>query len=229
MAVSMTYLILCLICIFYLSQSKTDKGGKKKTCKGIWRPEELVGKCFGFKLFSELPDHPANITKPSECRSFCCSLGDKCVSWQFETTQGLCKVGGIARLGLEATGTPDWCDPYPDMKWNGRTLSSRSPSGKCEWDAHLPKQCYGLGPERKSTSGDALNTEGCAEACCKDSNCQIWQELPGRGCYFSSKSEASCSKDPERFYTGGRKCIPGFCSGLEAKILGADNSAGNSE
>jgi hypothetical protein len=105
-------------------------------CKNIWRPENLVGRCFGFKAYQELPelqDSGLNITTANQCRKLCCNLDSKCTSWQFESTQPACKIGGIARLGLEATGTPDWCDPFPDMKWNGRVLVDRAADGTCKW------------------------------------------------------------------------------------------------
>lgn len=144
MIASLVFLFLLNLSGLCLS-SQTDKEASKEAafkwlqggkCKNIWRPENLVGRCFGFKPYHELPelkDSGLNITTAIQCRKLCCNLEEKCTSWQFESTQPICKIGGIARLGLEATGTPDWCDPFPDMKWNGRVLVERSTDGTCKW------------------------------------------------------------------------------------------------
>lgn len=198
------------------------KAGK---CKHLWRHAKLVGRCFGFTPYKELVPSlkSVEVANAEECRAICCNLGDKCISWQFfhnpkDSNVKECKLTDkVVRLGLEATGTPDWCDPHPPSKWNGHRLTSRSSDGKCHWGEQLPSQCFGLGDERK-IDGQSLNTTGCADACCKDPDCSMWQEVPGRGCYFNKADGIWCDKDPG-IYDGGRKCIKDFCDGREAEIL----------
>lgn len=75
--------------------------------------------------------------------------------------------------------------------WNGNRLASRK-NGVCEWGEPLPNQCFAFGPERVGVEamrvggGDEgrLNTDQCREACCANKECDSWQEMPGRGCYF---------------------------------------------
>ncbi len=85
---------------------------KRASCKGLWRPDELPGKCFGLRESSKIPAAAAfrsnsNIISSSsssassgpvgalaeggvgaigsaeECRRLCCFLGDECVTWQY--------------------------------------------------------------------------------------------------------------------------------------------------
>ena len=64
----------------------------------------------------------------------------------------------------------------------GRKLIKRNSDGTCEWGEKLTKQCFGLGPERKSVQGNALDANGCEQACCGNKRCTHWQETTGRGC-----------------------------------------------
>ena len=64
----------------------------------------------------------------------------------------------------------------------GRKLIKRKSDGTCEWGEKLTKQCMGLGDEQKSPTGEKLNTESCKKSCCDSKDCEIWQEIPGRGC-----------------------------------------------
>ena len=224
-------MMLCLLifCVFVLafSESSDDldwtKPGK---CKHVWRHARLLGRCFGLVPFKEFQPILTNVTiaSPEDCRAVCCNLGEKCVSWQYfsnpaDPTIKECKLTDKnIRLGLEVTGTPEWCDPHPPSKWNGKRLKTRIGS-TCDWGDDLPSQCFGLGPERMSAANTALNTEACAQACCNDPDCEMWQEVPGRGCYFANSKGIFCDKDPG-VYDGGRKCIKNFCDGREAEALG---------
>ena len=71
-------------------------------------PEKLPGRCFGLKKHSEFSELSSiKVIKSSdECRSVCCNLESKCVSWQYQQATKECKLGGVMRLGLEVTGTP---------------------------------------------------------------------------------------------------------------------------
>ena len=48
------------------------------------RPDNLVGQCFGLELhtkFEELAEISV-VESAEDCRSICCNLNDRCVSWQ---------------------------------------------------------------------------------------------------------------------------------------------------
>lgn len=198
-------------------------------CRSLWRPEHLLGKCFGLKdqeSFSSLKGIP-KAESVQDCRSLCCNMGEECISWQFEKIQGICKLGGVMRLGLENTGTPEWCDPLPPDIWKGNKLKSRvARDGKntCEWGERLRHQCFGLGNERKNSKGEKLDSASCAQACCDDPNCALWQEDRHRGCFFAPnpKDDIWCEVESKK-YDGGRKCVKGFCGGLEDKLLNNNN------
>jgi hypothetical protein len=220
-----TFLLLCLAaCGNSQAQGETDwlKPGK---CKNLWRHARLAGRCFGLSHYKEFVPHLKNlvISTSEECRALCCNLGDKCVSWQFVTrSKDLnykeCRLTDkILRLGNEPTGTPEWCDPHPPSKWNGNKLLSKA-NGVCQWGEQLPGQCFGLGDEHRDSRSKPLNTTSCAQACCNDPQCEIWQEVPGRGCYFNKAEGIWCEIEPE-LYEGARKCISGFCDGREKEIL----------
>jgi len=203
-------------------KSSHKKWFKAGHCKGIWRPEKLVGRCFGLKPFYEIPElkRIKQVTNAGDCKALCCNLGTKCATWQFQAP-GDCQLGGTVRLGFEGANTVDWCEPHAPAKWNGRYLASRNVESDrkvCTWAEELPNQCFGLGPERLSAKKTSLNTEECAQACCDDSECGMWQEIPGRGCYFNKRG-GWCDV-PRTAYDGGRKCIKNFCGGMEEQILG---------
>jgi hypothetical protein len=221
---SATLLLSCLVklCVHAQEVHELLKPGK---CKNHWRHARLLGRCFGLtshkEFVPELKD--LEITTSEDCRALCCNLGEKCISWQYfsnpqDPSVHECKLTDkIIRLGTEATGTPDWCDPHPPSKWNGHRVVSRNGDGTCKWGDGLPSQCFGLGDERK-VNGSSLSTESCADACCKDPACGIWQEVPGRGCYYNKDEGIWCDKDPG-VYDGARKCVKGFCDGREAELL----------
>lgn len=220
-------LLFCLIGAVYSNPTNdstiVDKLLKRGGCARLWRPENLPGKCFGPRPHTDFAEakHIPVVQSAKECRAICCNLGDKCVSWQYHAATKDCRFAKILRLGLEATGTPDWCDPLPPARWNGHRIVKTS--GQCESGEALPSQCFGLGPEQR-TDGKALNTQECAQACCDNKECEMWQEIPGRGCFFSQQKGVFCSKKIEEAYEGGRKCVPGYCGGMEEQILGANYS-----
>ena len=74
-------------------------------CKMQWRPDSLHGQCFGLSPVEELKDGKAKegIKTAEECRSFCCDLGEDCVTWQFHPVTKQCRIGGPVRLGLEVS------------------------------------------------------------------------------------------------------------------------------
>jgi hypothetical protein len=190
-------------------------------CQGLWRPDKLIGRCFGLHKVSEEKGLQSikKVSSPEACRAICCNIGEKCVSYQFDLTNKVCQVGGPVRLGFEGADTPSWCDPHEPNKWNGHKLQSRD-SGKCTWGKEeLPTQCFGLGAERVNSTKGRLDTAGCAKACCDDPTCEMWQEMPGRGCYHAPAKGIWCEGANLGPYTGARKCIKNFCGGKENEIL----------
>src|SRR5687768_16034439 len=101
---------------------------KKGKCKGIWRADKLSGRCFGLELHSTYEElkHIKSVNTSIVCRTLCCNLGDKCVSWQYEKVSKSCKLGKPVRLGMEHADTPYWCEPFAPSKWSGKKLISRS-------------------------------------------------------------------------------------------------------
>lgn len=91
----------------------------------------------------------------------------------------------------------------------------------------MPNQCFGLGPERGLNGAVNpevhLTTEQCAEECCKSSECEMWQQQEGRGCYFNKKDGIWCTEATLPTLEGARKCIPNYCGTpeMEASILAA--------
>ncbi len=66
-----------------------------------------------------------------------------------------------------------------------------------------------------------MDTQQCEQACCDSANCGMWQESPGRGCYFTADVKSvGCDDKAVARYEGGRKCVTGFCGGMEDLILG---------
>ena len=103
-------MLLLLLC-FEIALSKEDK------CKDMWRPEELIGKCFTMSKFEnmiakdkKLREIYSNVSTAESCRDLCCDLNEKCITWQFEKTERLCSLGKIVRFGLEKTGKYKYID-----------------------------------------------------------------------------------------------------------------------
>ena len=103
--------------------------------------------------------------------------------------------------------------------WNGKRLKSKK-DGVCTWGESLPTQCFGLGPEVLTEDKKQHSTQSCEEACCANKDCEMWQEMAGRGCYFASSKGVWCDA-PQGKFDGARKCVPGYCGGMEDKILPA--------
>lgn len=230
-ALQIAILMLCILIVVEINGDEENKLTLqplliKGKCKGLWRPDNLIGRCFGLspttgKRYRELLDG-VQIKSSSDCRAVCCNLGDKCVSWQYLSATNECKLGGVVRLGFEKTGTPDWCDPEGPSEWNGKRLAFRGVDGQCVWsEKNQSTQCFGLGDQRKSQSGEVLSADECAKACCADKMCDIWQESPTRGCYFGRTTQCSKAQGP---WEGQRKCLPKFCGGKEDEILPAYES-----
>ncbi|RYH25309.1 hypothetical protein EON65_15565 [archaeon] len=216
----LTFCVVCFILTVF-SDDSVDwlRGGK---CKGKWRLEKLIGKCPGLRLHSDYSEvkHINKVENASSCRAICCNLGDKCATWQFEVNSQECRLGQVARLGGEALGVGGWCEPNAPVQWNGRKVASREGT-KVTWSVEvLDTQCFGLGAERKSPmDGSRLNTEQCTQACANDLKCGTWQEYPGRGCFYHEHTN-NCDPKKGAKYEGGRKCIPGYCGGMEEQLLG---------
>lgn len=229
-------LLVIAVALFFFSSANSDESSKKLLkpgrCKGLWRNDRLIGRCFGLHLHNEYEEYKSLvISTAEECRALCCNMEEKCISWQFFTKTGdstskECRITDkIIRLGDEITGTADWCEPHAPSKWNGMRIESRNADGTCTWGEQLPTQCFGLGPPRhKAGTTIHLNTEECAAACCEDKECGMFQEIPGRGCFFASSNGVWCDKDGGQ-YDGARKCVPGFCDGQEQTILAAYNAS----
>jgi hypothetical protein len=190
----------------------------------------LVGRCFGLKIHTTYEElkNTSTVISINECRSACCLLGSKCVSWQYESVMRLCKIGDPVRVGTEGTNTPYWCEPSGPISWNGKkkkTLGEKIAAGQCEWATEeLPNQCFGLGAERFNSTRGRMDTAACEAACCNDPTCWQWQEQADRGCYFTSTKEIWCEQAKGR-YTGGRKCVKDFCGGLEDEYLRATTTS----
>ena len=217
--------IVLIVSLVTISRSENDSPFLVKgKCKGLWRPEKLVGRCFGLKKHTEYPQLSGIkvVRNSAECKSICCNMGAECISWQYEQRSLDCKLGEKVRLGHEHADTPFWCDPYAPSTWNGRKILSRQ-GRTCTWKPEvLDTQCFGLGSERLNTSNGRLDTSGCEKQCCEDPTCMTWQEMPGRGCYYSdsmSVYSGTCDEAGNAIYDGARKCLPGYCGGQEHIFL----------
>ena len=214
-------------------------------CKGLWRSDKLVGKCFGlspYKKFlksltknteshANIPSIPVRVQTPSECRSLCCNIGSDCVTWQYQAQRDEpCKLGGPIRVDL---GVSNWCEPLPPASWsgyrlqrslttadnigsygssNGKSNSHRMSQCKAMRGDAVPHQCFGLGPERMHPeTHKQMTVAECETACCASPTCEVWQAINGRGCFFNSIKDVHCMEKADSPYTGGRKCVPGFC------------------
>lgn len=186
-------------------------------CANLWRPDKLVGRCFGLKThteFTEVKD-VAIVQTADQCKAMCCKLDTKCVTWQYWTGDKVCKMGGPVRLGTETADTALWCEPNPPVKWNGSKIKSRKTDGTCDFGDSLTAQCFGLGPERRHASGSQLSAVACASACCANKGCTMWQQLPERGCYYNDDNHEHYCEAYVGTFEGGRKCVKGFCGGKE--------------
>jgi len=218
----LVFLVLVLLASNSFSQNDNNRKKKRSRCAHLWRQDNLPGKCFGLRPFNEYDElrEIKKVNNPIECKAMCCILGDQCVTWQYQNSTNKCSLGPAVRLGFEGADTPNWCDPHPPGVWNGNRLIERKPDGTCEWGPDLPTQCFGLGPEKLNKNGKKqLNTQECRKECCNDPTCEVYQEMAGRGCYYNAGKSVWCS-DPETEFVGGRKCVPGFCGGMEQTILG---------
>jgi hypothetical protein len=200
---------------------------KPGNCRKSWRSERLIGRCFGLKMIKQnielqsiFTKYKLKINNPTDCRALCCNLKELCISWQYNSVltndEEKCKIGGDIRYGNEQNGIANWCDPIAPKNWNGNKLVSRTKVddkyNECVWnDDTLSRQCFGLGNERFNESKDknriSLNTNQCRDKCCQDNNCQIWQEMDGRGCFHSDKNDVWCDINIG-IYEGGRKHSP---------------------
>ena len=177
-----------------------------------WRPDVLVGRCFGLRRVdkSQFPDAWRSV---QGCMAHCCSLSDDvhmpdgrvCVTFQFHRRKG-CFVGRNVRLGLEAAKTPNWCEPVKPAAWTGFRLLERrtaEDAEDCDWDEQdeLDTQCFGFGPEIAGVD----SAEACARECCRDEEkCSMWQFRGDKGC-FTGKAH-SCDDDNDAWF-GMRKVI----------------------
>jgi hypothetical protein len=214
-------------------------GGK---CKNhVWRIDAgagLPGKCVGINPTREFEDlEHLVISNWHECRALCCNLNERCTTWQYQNKTKTCFLHRKPfRRGPEGAATALYCDPHPTHAWNGKFLHKRTvtvphlkggenkKTYECQWEYNLPAQCFAFGPERLNNSGVIsmekgvrMNTEECERACCHDPDCNSYQEYPGRGCYYGV---STCKyEEVEGGFEGGRKCLPGFCGGLEKEVL----------
>jgi hypothetical protein len=99
-------------------------------CAADWADLTIVGRCFGLKTHSEYPSlkHISLVQDADQCKSLCCELGNKCVTWQYWVDIKLCKLGKAVRIGKEHANTELWCDSEPPITWAGEKLK-KSPSG----------------------------------------------------------------------------------------------------
>jgi hypothetical protein len=244
--VAIVWLYTLLISIFTTCESNTMPQSlttnNQGRCRGLWRNDKLIGKCFGlspFKRFFEENKNtlqhlkhmiPSHVNSATECKRLCCNIGLECVTWQYQPSREVpCKIGGPVRLGLEVSGVANWCEPLPPATWSGyrlerrkitSTASSSADASVKDCDAMkgatVPHQCFGLGPERMHpVTRKPLSVSECEAACCADPRCEVWQAIAGRGCFYNRNEGVHCEEKGEPAYTGGRKCVPGVCGSLE--------------
>lgn len=95
-------------------------------CKGLWRPQRLLGRCFGLELHSTFPElvNIKVVESAKQCKAICCNLKEKCINWQYQQASKECKLGkDLVRLGGEGYNSPYWCDPLPTSNmWLGKKL-----------------------------------------------------------------------------------------------------------
>eukprot|EP01084_Bolivina_argentea_P201277 344068_1 len=89
-----------------------------------WRPDNLVGTCFGLTFIK-------SIESAAQCKEACCK-DEECITWQYHPTKG-CQNGGNVRLGMEHAATPNWCEPTKPKPWKGRRIKGINNDNVCEW------------------------------------------------------------------------------------------------
>jgi hypothetical protein len=180
-----------------------DNAPLRDNCTVQFLPDRLIGRCFGLTTSTAMKARPdlkrRLIVSADGCMRLCCELGDQCITWQYWTDSGICKVGARVRLGDEAASMALWCEPLPPQPWAGRRLVKRSvgqddkeaaaldvsnsidkglistgsnnnsvrsthpdkavgtSNDTCSWGESVATQCFGLGPERKSTERKRLS------------------------------------------------------------------------
>ena len=202
-----------------LAQARAGGNGPdpQDKCAADWAPLEIVGRCFGLVTHSEYPalKNIPVVRDAKHCKSLCCELGNKCVTWQYWTDIKLCKLGDSVRIGTEGANTPLWCDSERPIVWQGQKLQRLS-DGKMKpgtTPVTVSTQCFGLGGEQKKTlppdaSGVVksvpLSVNECREVCLTQKDCAVWQAHEKRGCYIGNDMNVFCEpyKGP---YTGGRR------------------------
>ena len=166
----------------------------KDSCE--WRPENLVGTCFGLQSIK-------GIESAIQCKESCCNDAE-CITWQWHNIKG-CQNGGNVRFGLERASTVNWCEPTKPRQWEGKRIKNKNEqNGECEWEeAELNTQCFGLGPEQKGIK----TMEECAKICCdgKEKECEIWQWREDKGCFIGKSNNCD---DDVLTYIGQRKVMP---------------------
>ncbi|GAB5353555.1 hypothetical protein AAMO2058_000045500 [Amorphochlora amoebiformis] len=166
----------------------------------VWRNDTLRGTCFGLRCRGKGWE---SISTSTECSKKCCNLKDKCITWQFRKDIGCC-IGGAVRHGHEGLRSVHWCEPTPPSPWTGHRLKSRG-GGRCEWgDETLKGQCFGLGPVKPPKSKQL-----CADGCCKDPDCTLWQWRDDKGCFWGKTNNCLPAADPVQMhpYIGKRKPV----------------------
>lgn len=125
------FVIFFISCHFLCGNSRVNETIiedylKPGMCKGLWRPQRLLGRCFGLTLHSVFPELSSIkiVESAKQCKSICCNLQEKCINWQYQQASKQCKLGkDLVRLGTEGYNSPYWCDPLPTSNmWLGNKL-----------------------------------------------------------------------------------------------------------
>jgi hypothetical protein len=196
-----------------ISNTETDK------CAADWAKLEIVGRCFGLKTHTDYLQYKniSIVRDAQHCKSLCCAMGNKCISWQYWIDIKMCKLGDSVRIGSEYADTALWCDVEPPIVWEGEKLH-RLPTGELTPGAPIvpvSTQCFGLGAEQmKQLPPDAqgviksvpLSVKECRAACLAQKDCHVWQAHERRGCYYNKVSDSFCEPYKGRYTGGRRKC-----------------------
>ena len=100
----MFFLLLLLLCLSASLEVELEPESTGDDCQQLWRQDNLHGKCFGLKKISEYKEGGVDVPEASTivtqeaCKKLCCTLGDKCVTWQFMDLTKECKIGGPVRF-----------------------------------------------------------------------------------------------------------------------------------